>query len=300
LYTVKHIKDLKKNLNYIEIKDFQKRSYAKIHLNLGGSLQELVLNNKHIIKDLYPLSYKSTYASSILFPFANRVARGIYVFDGIQSFLNINQLEEDNALHGFVYNKIFELVQQKITSQQADVLLRYEEQNHTIGFPYTYTIDLKYTLTKERLDLSVSVVNTDSKAFPFTIGWHPYFNSSDLFNSAVIFNSSKKTVMDKNNITLGLKDIILDDKFIIEDKSLDDCFVLDSNEVFFETPEYKFVLTSSEKDCFLQLYTPPKPNTIAIEPTTGISDSFNNGIGIKTLQPNEIYNIEWRLKIQNN
>jgi aldose 1-epimerase len=300
LYTVKHIKDSNKNLNYIEIKDVHKRSYAKIHLNLGGSLQELVLNNHHIIKELSPLTYDNTYASSILFPFANRVARGIYVFDGVQFFLNINQLEEDNALHGLVYNKIFELVEQKTTYQQAVVLLRYEEHSHSQGFPYTYKIDVKYTLTNERLNVSVSVINTDSKVFPFTIGWHPYFNSGDLFKSALIFNSSKKTVMDKRNITLGLKDITLADKFMIEDKSLDDCFVLDSNEVFFETPEYKFVLTSSEKDCFLQLYTPPKPNTIAIEPTTGVSDSFNNGIGIKTLQPNEIYNIEWRLKIQNN
>jgi aldose 1-epimerase len=281
MYTIEHIKDSKKNLNYIEIKDVQKQSYAKIHLNLGGSLQELVLNNKHIIKDLYPLPYKSTYASSILFPFANRIKDGIYEFEGQQHALDVNQKEEKNALHGLVYNNTFILLEQKTTIQKATVLLRFEEQNHTTGFPYTYTIDLKYTLTKDRLDFSVSVVNTDSEAFPFTIGWHPYFNSRDLFKSAVIFNSSKKTIMDKRNITLGLKDITLDDKFMIEDKSLDDCFVLDSNEVFFETPEYKFVLTSSEKDCFLQLYTPSKPNTIAIEPTTGISNSFNNGIGHK-------------------
>jgi aldose 1-epimerase len=300
MYAIEHIKDSKKNLNYIEIKDVQKRSYAKIHLNLGGSLQELILNNKHIIKDLHPLPYKSTYASSILFPFVNRIKDGIYEFDRKQFALGLNQKEEKNALHGLVYNKTFTLLEQKTTSQKAAVILRYEEQNHTLGFPYTYKIDLKYTLTKESLDVSVSAKNTDSKVFPFTIGWHPYFNSSDLFNSAIIFNSSKKTAADKNNIALGLKDIILDDKFMIEDKSLDDCFVLDSNEVFFETPEYKFLLTSSEKDCFLQLYTPPKLNTIAIEPTTGISNSFNNGIGLKTLHPSEIYNIEWRLKIQNN
>jgi|TARA_B110000902_G_scaffold45814_1_gene51571 hypothetical protein len=48
-------------------------------LNLGGSLQELRLNNNAVIKDLYPLKYDATYA--IFFPFANRIADGTYVFN---------------------------------------------------------------------------------------------------------------------------------------------------------------------------------------------------------------------------
>jgi len=63
------------------------------------------------------------------------------------------------------------------------------------------------------------------------------------------------------------------------------------------TPGYILELKSSEKDSYLQLYTPPHKNTIAIEPTTGVSNSFNNGIGLKTLQPNETYTISWNLKI---
>jgi len=59
-------------------------------------------------------------------------------------------------------------------------------------------------------------------------------------------------------------------------------------------------LKSSEDDSYLQLYTPSQKNTIAIEPTTGVSDSFNNGIGLKTLNPNESYSINWSLKIQSN
>jgi len=297
LYIINHNQDLKNNIDYIEIKHSLKTSYAKIHLNLGGSLQELFLNNHYVIKDLSPLTYNNTYASSILFPFANRIADGLYHFEDKIYQFEINQKEENNALHGLVYNKPFELVDQKTTNEEAMVVLRYEEQKYAKGFPYTYIIDLKYTLTKDSLDLSISVKNTDNKTFPFTMGWHPYFDSSNLFKSSVRFKSNKTTVFDKRNITIGLNDLDVDDKFMIEDKSLDDCFVLDSNEILFETPKYSFVLTSSEKDCFLQLYTPPHANTIAIEPTTGISDSFNNGIGLKTLKPNEYYNITWNLKI---
>jgi aldose 1-epimerase len=94
-----------------------------------------------------------------------------------------------------------------------------------------------------------------------------------------------------------MNEIAMDEPFLIEDKTLDDCFAIDSNEIVFETPQYSFALKSSEKNSFLQLYTPPHPNAIAIEPTTGISDSFNNGVGLKTLKPNDTYYINWNLKI---
>ena len=297
MYNIKHTKDSKNNLDYIEIEDFGKVSYAKIYLNLGASIQELILNKQHVINDLSPLTYDSTYASSILFPFANRIEDGIYKFDGKDYFLDINQAQEKNALHGFVYNKTFELVEKKVTKDEASVSLRYEEKEDTQGFPYTYRIDLKYTLTKHSLDLSVSVKNTDAKQFPFTLGWHPYFTSIDLYNSMVRFKSNKQINFDERNISQGFRDFKLNNEFKIENKSLDDCFVLDSNKILFETPDYSFELTSSEKECFLQLYTPPKSNTIAIEPTTGVSNSFNNRIGLKTLKPNDSYHINWKLKL---
>ena len=55
----------------------------------------------------------------------------------------------------------------------------------------------------------------------------------------------------------------------------------------------------SEADSFLQLYTPPHPDMIAIEPTTGVSNSFNNGIGLKKLKPKENYEIGWFLTVNN-
>ena len=297
MYNIKHTQASRNNLDYIEIEDLEKVAYAKIHLNLGGSLQELILNNHVVIKDLSPLAYDNTYASSILFPFASRIADGVYEFEGEHYFLNINEKKENNAIHGLVYNKTFELVEKKFTQEEATVLLRYEEKGHAQGFPYTYSLDVKYTLTKGSLDLNVSVKNTSSKQFPFTLGWHPYFNSTYLYNSIVRFQSNKQVDFDERNIYQGLKDFEMNDELKIENNYLDDCFVLESNKILFETPNHSFELTSSEKDCFLQLYTPPKSNTIAIEPTTGISNSFNNKLGLKTLKPNESYNMNWKLKL---
>ena len=39
-------------------------------------------------------------------------------------------------------------------------------------------------------------------------------------------------------------------------------------------------------------------NAIAIEPMTGVSDSFNNKIGLKELSPGQCYGIEWQVNIK--
>jgi aldose 1-epimerase len=293
LYTIRHTEDPKQRLDFVKLEG--NGAYAKIHLNLGGSLQELIIDGHQLIEDLDPLTYDYTYASSILFPFSNRIADGMYSFKGERYQLEVNQTEENNALHGLIYDKPFKLVEQNCTEREASLVLRYEEVNQAQGFPYTYTVELKYVLTKGGLSLRVSVKNTDAKTFPFTIGWHPYFVSRNLSTSSVHFKSKKAVLCDERKITLGLNDIDIDDKVVIANKTLDDCYVLDFNEVKFETPNHSFVLSSTEKESFLHLYTPKRGNTIAIEPTTGISNSFNNGVGLKELEPNDEYTIIWNI-----
>ena len=297
MYKINQTQDSDKSSHYLEIENAKHNCYAKIHLNLGASLQELIIGGHHIIKDLSPLSYDNTYASSILFPFANRIKDGSYTFDGKPFQFEINQKAENNALHGLVYNKTFKLIEQKTTEEKAVVTLLYNETNHSVGFPYTYSIQLIYTLTKSSIELNVSIENTGSDTFPFTIGWHPYFSSHNLDDSFLTFDSNETLVFDDRNITIDKKPFEIDDEFKLKGKKLDDCFVLNSNEVHFFTPKYRFVMTSSDADNFLQLYTPPHPNTIAIEPTTGVSDSFNNGIGLKTLDPQTFYEINWNITI---
>ncbi|ALJ05056.1 hypothetical protein APS56_07915 [Pseudalgibacter alginicilyticus] len=295
MYHIKHNQDL----HTIEIEDSKKEVYAKINLSEGASLLLLTLSGRQIIKDLYPLTYSNTYASSILFPFANRIKDGAYTFKGQNFLFEINQKEENNALHGLVYNKIFTLIDEKTTERSASVILQYEELKESIGFPYTFIIQLEYTLTNNGLSLGVSVKNTSTKAFPFTLGWHPYFDSSSLYDSTLEFESNKKLIIGDRNITTGIETIEPVSVFQIKDKQLDDCYVLDSNEIVFKTPDYELFIKSTSQENFLQMYTPPKANTIAIEPTTGVSDSFNNEIGLQILNPNESYRLSWSVQVNN-
>lgn len=294
MYQIKH----NSSENSIEITNSKKTVYGVIQLNQGASLQELTLNRHAIIKKLDPLAYHNTYASSILFPFANRIKDGAYAFEGTSYQFRINQKEENNALHGLVFDKTFKVADQKADATSATLVLEYRENTYSEGFPYTYNIQLTYIFTEDKLSLSIAVKNTDSKPFPFTIGWHPYFASENLHDSSLNFTSDEKLNIGARNITVSVKPITPVKTFHIKDQKLDDCWILKGRDIQFNTPQYQFTIDSSEDQNFLQLFTPPKANIIAIEPTTGVSDSFNNKIGLQTLDAKAVYNITWNLKLK--
>jgi len=281
----------------IEIVNSSETVFAKICLNDGASIQELKLSGQTLIKDLNPLAYKNTYASSVLFPFANRINAGTYHYEGKTFQFPINEVANHNALHGLVFNKTFKVINKTANHDGASVKLLYIESQKSTGFPYTYSIALEYIFTETSLDLKVTVTNTDTTHFPFTLGWHPYLLSDNLDESTLTFDSSKKMLFDAQMITINTIDNPDDSQVKLKNKTLDDCWELDKTEVIFATPKYNLSINSTEKNSFLQAYTPPLKNVIAIEPTTGVSDSFNNKIGLKILNPTNSYGVTWSLKL---
>ena len=99
-------------------------------------------------------------------------------------------------------------------------------------------------------------------------------------------------------ISSGTEDVEQVDIFKIKDKKLDDCYTMEDNKVVFTTPDYKMVLTTNSKKSYLQLYTPAQRNSIAIEPQTRVSNSFNTREGLQFLNPKEKYSITWGIQIQ--
>ncbi|QNM85260.1 aldose 1-epimerase [Polaribacter pectinis] len=288
-----------KGFNFFELKNTENNSVARISLEEGGRLQKLQFNNTILIEDQPNFKYEDSFASAILFPFASRIENGAYTFKGKNYQFECNEKGRNNALHGLVFNKKFKLLEKEITSNSCAITIYYSEKNASKGFPYKYSIYLTYTLLKDELQLKVSVKNDDIKAFPYTLGWHPYFINNDLHNSSLNFKCDKKVVFNENLITKKITDYKKEELLKIENKQLDDCFFLIDDKIQFTTPSYHFELSSNIKKNYLQIYTPKGIAAIAIEPLTGISNSFNNEIGLQTLEPNTSYSIKWNLKLCN-
>ena len=289
MFIVKELKE--KELCYLELKNEGNTVCARISLDEGGSLEGLKLENEDIIKTQPNFKYKDSYASSVLFPFASRIEKGIYTFKEKKHQLNCND-SGTNAMHGLVYNKQFQLVEKIENPNFSSVTICYEETKESAGFPFTYNIYITYILSKKEIKVLVKVENTDTNSFPFTLGWHPYFLTEDLYNSSLKFKSKKSIDFDEHLITKGVLPYKLEE-LKIEDKQLDDCFILNSNTIEFNTPNYQIQIKTDQKENYLQIYTPKNRPIIAIEPMTGISDSFNNRIGLQILQPQNKYELKW-------
>ncbi len=295
MYTIHH----SESTQLLQIKNTKNRVHAQIHLNQGASLQKLTIGTHAIIQDLSPLGYANTYASSILFPFANRIKDGSYTFATKTYQFDKNIEAEQNALHGLVFNKTFKVLHTEATAKFAKVTLEYNEAHPPPAFPYAYKVKLEYHIEASSLSLKMSITNKSHATFPFTLGWHPYFATTNLSESTVRFDSRSKMLLDDRNITIGTSHTEGQTVLDIKDQKFDDCWALATDTVLFKTPEYTLQFNASGTNNFLQIYTPPKPNVIAIEQTTGVSDSFNNAIGLDTLNPGATHSITWDLSIKN-
>jgi len=296
LYTYQDIEI--QGLDYIELKSSDGRSKAQLCLSQGGRLSDLVFEDIQVLAEFEASNYKNNYASSILFPFVNRIKDGAYSYNNSNYKLDCNEVDKNNALHGLVYNKTFVCTKQALTADYASVTLSYKDFGKHEGFPFKFNIELTYTLNKNGIILSINVLNSDKKAFPFSLGWHPYFNSENLDNSTLNFSSDTKYVFDKQQIITSTTDLDFNMPLQLKAVKLDDCYPLKTNDIDFSTPEYSINIKSTSKENFLQVYTPDLHNSIAIEPMTGVADNFNNEIGLQILQPNETYNVKWFMAIE--
>lgn len=282
--------------SYVELHNSLKTTSIKICLDQGARLQELKFNNVYLINEQSNFDYGNSYASSLLFPFASRIENGKYKFQGEEYQFKCNDSGK-SALHGLVYDKKFKFFESEENSHSCFATFNYNEKNLDEGFPFTYFFSVTYTIYENSMKVNINIKNTDEKAFPFTLGWHPYFNIIDAENSHITFNSNHKIQFDENLIT---KEVVVEEIpkiFKIKDKQLDDCFILNDNKIGVYTPLYNIEMTQSSEKNFLQLFTPKNIPVIAIEPMTGVSNSFNNNIGLQVLEPKNTYSFGCEVKL---
>ncbi len=74
---------------------------------------------------------------------------------------------------------------------------------------------------------------------------------------------------------------------------LDHGFLLSEHETHFDG----FVVFQDKSMNFLQIYTPEKRRSIAIEPMSCLADAFNNKIGLITLKPGKSISHHFGIKL---
>lgn len=231
-----------------------------------------------------------------LSPFVCRLNKGKYNFSGKAYTIEKYYLEK-NALHGLLYDQPFTVTGEQANENSAAVSMIFEYTATDAGYPFKYECVVTYELeAHNRLNVFTEVINKEIFSIPIQDGWHPYFKLDAKIDELELqFQSIEMVEFDKNLIPTG--NLIPYKKFYkpkkLENTSLDNCFTLNFSEgqpiCLLQNIEKNIQLEihTDESYPYLQIYTPPHRNSIAIENLSSVPDAFNNGIGLKILSPGE-------------
>ena len=238
----------------------------------------------------------SGFKSCKLSPFACRIKNAAYTFKGEKYKLDKFLLGK-NAIHGLIYDKAFTVVSTMANEKAAEVVLKYEYRGEENGYPFHFDCIVSYRLGENnRLTVKTTVTNKANVDIPIQDGGHPYFTLGKKVDELeLMVKTKKKVVFDEEIIPTG--ELVDFTEFVngkkVGDIQLDDCFLLDetaSQPLCILKDVENGIQIEIEPDSsypYLQLYTPPHRNSIAIENLSAPPDTFNNGIDLIILGPSE-------------
>ncbi len=263
---------------------------AEIDPSMGAVLTKFIINGQNVIQ--YPLKEddpKKGYPSAFLFPYPNRIKDGKYSFEGNEYKLELNEIQNHNAIHGFVAFQPFEIIESSLSA----ATLNYTYTGHHNGYPFPFELIIRYQLSNVGLEISVEAKNTGQSNMPIGFAWHPYFgfNGVSVSDMSIKIPKSFKINLDERNIPDGTETAEKGGLIALKNQFLDNLFRADINGEF-ATIELKLnenVLklthnTAQDQLPYFIVYTPPSRNCIAIEPQSASTDAFNNGNGLFILE----------------
>ncbi len=223
-------------------------------------------------------------------PFSCRLENGQYIIEDTTYTLE-KFYHDKHALHGILYDAVFTIQSTDANAESAMINLAYHYKGTDKGFPFTYSLLIKWQLHKNNLvTVETIITNLSESTIPMMDGWHPYFKLGPSINDASItLKANGKIEYDESLLPTGK---ILDENEFkiskkIDDLHLDNCYLVDAREntCLLENEQYQIVVQPLMNYPYLQLYTPSDRKSIAIENLSGIPNCFNNKIGLQLMKP---------------
>lgn len=295
--------------------DNQTGEYVTVLPSVGGAINAMALNHDgelveimkgYVSEESLKETLETSFRGSNLFPFPNRIRDGKYKFKDTEYQLDINFPNESNSIHGLVYKTPFKIVDKEDGEIGCTLILEYRSKPAP-GYPFQYLFKIIYRLKESSgFECRIKVANMTDQSIPVGHGWHPYFmaGSEKVDDLSLQFPAESMLEVDDRSIPTGEANPYssFQDLKPIADTVLDNCFQLSDQEgcadiivkntgtgfgyrIWQETGKYKYN--------YVQIYTPPDRNSIAIEPMTCAPDAFNNQKGLIVLSPLENFYAMW-------
>lgn len=237
-----------------------------------------------------------------LVPYANRIAGGTFLFEGVQHRLPLNFGDHPHSLHGHGWQAPWRV---EIVSRDR-VSLAFDHAPD--GWDWAYSAEQVFTLTEDGLAVTLSLRSRDDKPMPYSLGFHPYFPrrpGSTLKAAVAGMWLADDTMLPT---MLAVADTLIDmsgGQAIARAPFVDNTFTEWQGPAVITQPDLglEIALSASANSSFLHVFIPEGTDYFCAEPTTAMPNAVNRpespqqtGAGI--LAPGATAAIDMRLKVR--
>ncbi|APT93422.1 hypothetical protein CPHO_11565 [Corynebacterium phocae] len=258
----------------------------------GGSVESLTCQGKPLLESNAKDVDARLGAALHLAPWPNRLDAGTFDWQGRTRTMDINEPERNNALHGLVHLKQWDVV--AANKEAATVTLGTDIPE------WPARIEVTYTLGADGLRVDVEATTT-AVSVPFAWGWHPYFSAhgAPVDECTLEIDAKYNLVLDPDRMlptgdTQPASAVLPQGE--IDGAFLDHAFrVAPGTTVRLRNREgHGVALTLSDNLPWVQMYTPDnypgRGRSIAIEPMSAPPNALATGTDVFTLTPETPFN----------
>ena len=248
---------------------------AHLAPDAGGRVAQLTVDATPLLIGRTPDAADTGWGCYPMVPWAGRIRRGRFRFDGVEHQLPINFGE--HAIHGVGFTHRWTV--EAHTDDRLTLRLPLPADD---TWAFGGTAIQQFAVDPEGLTMSMTVTAGD-RAFPVSFGWHPWFRKP----AAIAFHPTDMYRRDADHMTV-------DELIAVPDGPWDDCFV-NAAPVTITIDDVELVLSSN---CDRWVVYDEPDHATCIEPQTGPPDAFN--IAPHRLDPGQSLSAWYRIERSSN
>jgi aldose 1-epimerase len=304
-----------------QLLDSARHMEVRIVPDIGNLAYEFKVNRNDVI--VSPSSLK-TYrqerqfccGNPILSPWANRIDKDYYFFQGKKYLLN-NELGNllldsyQQAIHGLlVYDSRWEVVKQGASATEGAFLTSrvdfYRHPDLMAQFPFAHIIDVTYRLKDGKLEVTTEIANLGQADMPVMLGFHPYFHvDGPREDWTLSIGAATRWLLNDRAIPTGETEPIEKRlpnarEFAMGQGAVDDVFshlardAAGLGHIWAKGKNQKVEVVYGEEYDIAIVHSPLKANFICIEAQTGPTNAFNLNHegkypGLRVLKPGAVF-----------
>ena len=159
-------------------------------VEVGGGLRTYSAGGRELL-DGYPVDVMCPSGrGQVLLPWPNRIQDGSYEFEGRRHQLPINDLEEQDAIHGLVRWAAWTVGER----EPHRVVMRHVIHPQP-GYPFSLAVDIEYLISAEGLRVTTTATNVGAAACPYGCGAHPYLAVGARVDSVILRAPGRAVLM---------------------------------------------------------------------------------------------------------